>query len=59
MIGVVVALLVIFLLWFSQTPTGQSTELQKTELIPQFISPLKEGFIKKAIIELSQVLLGD
>jgi hypothetical protein len=53
MLGIVVALLVILLLWFSQVPGAQSADL-----LPQVISPLKDGFIKKTMIELSRVLLG-
>lgn len=58
LLGVVVALLVIFLLWFSQMPTAQSAELGKTEIVPHILSLLNDGFLKKTMIELSRVVEG-
>ena len=58
-LGVAVALLVVFLLWFTQVPIVQSSSPEKSNVIPHVISPTSNDFWKKAFVEFSSILIKE
>lgn len=57
LLGVAVALLVVFIVWFNREPVAQSTQVEKSNTIPQALAPLQDGLWKKTIIELPAMIL--
>jgi len=50
-LGVAVALLVVFILWFNQQPIAKSNPVENTDILAPLLSMFDESIWKKAVVE--------